>query len=327
MKTTLLSILCILAFQYGIAQNQNSIQAPTDTLLIVKETNLFQDTLWVMDSSQTYYALDWELYLSGDYKVLTRDDQGNKLTAINRLKDRYTGLFENNMLDSVTYFGEGDEVKSLKTYGWNVLDRRWMDNLYQLYDDNHKLLDSYDKSWNRSQFEYGTGNRTTNEYENELLISSVRSTLPSGSVVWEPTEKTTHIINESGLDSIRLLQKWNKDTEQWVIGFKYETYYIDSLNTIDYYDYIWDSTASHWLPANFTHQVSSENGLRDTTESYKWDSIGNNWKIYYQSAVLLNESHDILEFIRRYYDDQNNRFVNQMKVVFTYETLDQIIAE
>ena len=80
MKTTIISLICFITFQSGIAQNENAKQVTIDTLRIVKEKNYYQDTLWVMDSSQTYYSLDWELYLSGNYKVETRDDQGNKLT-------------------------------------------------------------------------------------------------------------------------------------------------------------------------------------------------------------------------------------------------------
>ncbi|PIQ26556.1 MAG: hypothetical protein COW63_17145 [Bacteroidetes bacterium CG18_big_fil_WC_8_21_14_2_50_41_14] len=319
MKTTIISLICFITFQSGIAQNENAKQVTIDTLRIVKEKNYYQDTLWVMDSSQTYYSLDWELYLSGNYKVETRDDQGNKLTAIKRIKDRYSELFENYSFDSVTYFGGSDKVKSLKTYGWNVLDSKWMDNVFQLYDENQQWLDSYDKSWNRSQFEYGTGHRTTNEYENEALVLSVKSTLSPRSEVWEPNERTIHILNESGMDSISLHQNWNMDTEQWDNYYKYESHYIDSLNTIDYYGYIWDSTASYWLPVNFTHQVSSENGLRDTTEVYKWDSIGNYWKMSFKSIALFNESNQILEIVNMFYDNEDTLWVNNKKMIYSYE--------
>lgn len=348
MKIIILCILVVITFQSATGQSQIPIINFIDTTFTIKEINTYEDTLWVMDSSHFYRSINHELQFSGKYNVLTRDEVGNKLTGLGKSLTNW-GEVVNSYLDSVTYFNGTSNIHHIVTSSWNYTYSSWVNNNYELYDDNLYLTEQYSKGWNMYQDQYLNGRRTTYNFDNGLRTSIIIYNYLPESNEWEPNEKQVNYYNETGKDSVQLKQKWNiynnqwenisidkafynvheKDslrlelrwnieTELWVNQIKNETFYIDSLNSIDFYRSNWDGVLNSWVNDVHIQSYDTEDEQMDSTTHYRWDITTDEWVFDRKAIVLYNETGKILEYISMLFDNQNSRWMNNMKLTYLY---------
>jgi len=318
MRKTIFYLLLLTVFQPVSGQSQMTIPTFNDSLQTVKERNFYQDTLWVMDSVYFYYSIDYDLQLTGIYKVLTRDERGNKLTALGTGK-RISGYFENSSLDSAVYFSGTNDVHYSKTYGWNSNDQQWMDNQYWLYDEDSNLIEYYDKGWNCYENEYGTGYRSINQYKNGLLQSSFRYSYLSDNDTWEPVERTFYEYNEYGKDTLTVIQRWHSGTGTWINEYKIRTYYNEKKNPGDLIWSEWDTLSQNWVYQGGAHYLYNADNLLSLIVYDAYNEQENQWHFYGKTIFSYNISGQVTERLYQLLD--SGEWVNRRKYVFDYEEL------
>ncbi len=314
MKKVLLSILFLACSQLVFGQEQFLF----DTIQTVKETNIYEDTLWVMDSSYAFKSYYGEMKLKEKYKVLSRDELGNKLTAIGISKRNFWDPFENAYLDSITYFDGTEDVQYEKTYIWNNINEKWMDSQFHLFNENQRLIEYYHKTWIAHENQYMYGYKANYEFEFDLLRSILRHKFLSESEGWETTHKAVYLKYGSGVDSTVLFYVWDTLNEQWKNRYKNKLFYDDGLQLIDIYYYNWDSTSSVWLKNERKQNVYNDNDQKDSSIFFQWDSIHSNWIPERKYTYKYNETDQLIEFKKSSYDLISDTWYNTTKTAYNY---------
>lgn len=318
MKKTIFYLLILTGFLPIFGQNQIPVPTFADSVQTMKERNLFQDTLWVMDSSHFYNAIDYDLQLTGIYKVLTRDVRGNKLTGLVTGR-RISDYFENYYLDSLFYFSGTNEVYYSKTYVWNSNDQKWMDNQYRLYDEDSNLIEYYDKKWNLYENRYGKGNQTIIQFESGLLVSVTYNHYMPESEMWQHDGKWIYSYNEYGKDTLFLSRKWHASNGTWINEYKIRTYYNEKMNPGDLIWSEWDTLSQNWVYQGGAHYFYNEDNLLNLIVYEAYNEQENQWRFYEKTVFSYNTSGQITE--RLYMLLYSGGWVNRRKTVFDYEEL------
>ncbi len=323
MKKVLFAFLSIWVYQFSFGQSQYPLVNTFDTIQHIREINSFADTLWVMDSSYSYSVIQNHQQLSCINKVLTRNEQGNKLTELSSCLNMYWGVFENSSLDSVSYYTGTNNVHIYKSFAWNNVDEIWMNSNYQLFDENLNLMEQYNKVWNNNELKYIGGNRIVNEYENNLLKTSTTYNYLPEMNLWEPKEKDIRYDNEFDKDSLLIQQKWNANLQQWVNQSKNEMMYNADTLLTDSYTYVWDSVLFTWVNGSHGCYHYLENTQPDTLVYFKWDSNETKWINYLKSFFVYNESGKITESVTEDFNAQSQNWENSSRIETIYNDLNQ----
>lgn len=314
MKTSLLLTSLIFAFLFTCAQNQISDSLTVNQTL--KQNRFIEDTLWVIDSSKFYSSINNNLQLTGNYKVLSRDKNGNPLTGISRRKIQYYN-FQNYYFDSVTYFST-NQVKVKKRLGWNILEQKWMDNKYSLYDNKGRILETYSKNWNVWENVYGdNGTKRLYSYDTAFTKEITDLYLPENNR-WIHLKQYFAFKKDTNNVVKTLSQIWDENSEHWVNELKQERHIIDDLNISDLYNYVWDNEQQIWVNYEFHHSVHYEQSGIDSIFVYLWNTQQNVWEKSRLSTIKLNEESKPVYYKQLVVDTSLNNWVNEYKAEFEY---------
>ncbi len=248
MKKLILVLVFQFIYQAFYAQNVNTELILPDSIKL-QERNFFEDTLWVMDSSHTYHLNygnygAWEM--TSTYTIKSRDEMGNKLTALRKQLNFSQQTYENSELDSVFYYAGTGELHRIKTLGWNSLDEVWMDNRFILNSPNGKFLESYSKGWNTRDNQYSSGSRLLNIFEGDMIsIVEYQHYVPENDG-WLPTRKTEYVYDDFGNISLSITTVWNNEAALWENQKKSVREYDELSNITDVYEYSWNADSSAW---------------------------------------------------------------------------------
>jgi len=245
MKKLILVLVFQFIYQAFYAQNVNTELILPDSLKL-QEMNFFEDTLWVMDSSHTYHYDYDVLRLTSTYTITSRDEMGNKTSALRKQLNFSQQTYENSELDSVFYYAGTGELHRIKTLGWNSLDEVWMDNRFILNSPNGKFLESYSKGWNTRDNQYSSGSRLLNIFEGDMIsIVEYQHYVPENDG-WLPTRKTEYVYDDFGNISLSITTVWNNEAALWENQKKSVREYDELSNITDVYEYSWNADSSAW---------------------------------------------------------------------------------
>ena len=287
MKT---SLLIFFAFTFLFTSAQNHISDSLIEKQDFKMTSLVEDTLWVMDSSEFYSTYNNSFQLMENYKVLNRDKNGNPLTGIARKRIPYLN-FQDNYLDSITYFNNTNQVQVKKRLGWNILEQKWMDNIYFLIDNKRRLLEAYSKHWDVVGNIYGEhGTRRTYTYDTSFTSQITDRYLPEDNS-WVHLKQYTAFNRDTNNIAISLTQTWDDGDQQWVNELKQVRHVFDDIRTTDLYNYVWDIEQQEWINSEYHHYVHNEQSGIDSSSVYLWNAQQNVWEKSRMSIYKLNHYH------------------------------------
>ena len=245
MKKLILVLVFQFVYQAFYAQNVNTELILPDSLKL-QEMNFFEDTTWVMDSSHTYHYDYDVLRLTSTYSIKSRDEMGNKTTALRKRLNFLQQTYEKSELDSVFYYAGTGELHSIKAFGWNSLDEIWMDNRFILNSPNGKFLESYSKGWNTRDNQYSSGSRLLNIFEGDMIsIVEYQHYVPENDG-WLPTRKTEYVYDDFGNISLSITTVWNNEAALWENQKKSVREYDELSNITDVYEYSWNADSSAW---------------------------------------------------------------------------------
>jgi len=321
MKKLILVLVFQFVYQAFYAQNVNTELILPDSLKL-QEMNFFEDTLWVMDSSHTYH-FDYDvLRVTSTYTIKSRDEMGNKLTALRKRLNFLQQTHENHELDSVFYYAGTGELHSIKTLGWNSLDEVWMDNRYRLIGPNGDLLESYSKGWSAYDNQYYSGSRLLNIFEDDLIsIIEYQQYVPENDG-WLPTRKTEYLYDDFGNISLSFTTVWNNETALWENQKKSVRQFDELSNITDVYEYSWNADSSVWDSAGHIQYSYNVDQQIDTLLIYNWSQEENKF-IYDRLSTYKYETSDIRsEMIIKEFNAALHKWQNSAKYEYHYNGLD-----
>lgn len=321
MKKLILVLVFQFIYQAFYAQNVNTELILPDSAKL-QERNFFDDTLWVMDSSYTYHLNYGALGLTSTYTIKSRDEMGNKTSALRKQLNFLQQTFEKSELDSVFYYAGTGELHSIKTFGWNSLDEIWMDNRFILNSPNGKFLESYSKGWNTRDNQYSSGSRLLNIFEGDLiLIVEYQQYVPENDD-WLPTRKTEYLYDDFGNISLSFTTVWNNETALWENQKKSVRQFDELSNISDVYEYSWNADSSVWDSAGHIQYSYNVDQQIDTLLIYNWSQEENKF-IYDRLSTYKYETSDIRsEMIVKEFNAALHKWQNSAKYEYHYSGLD-----
>lgn len=286
-----------------------------------QELNFFQDTLWVMDSSNSFQLISGELEFVGNYIVLTRDGLGNKLIGIGKYKYNLSEPLEKLSLDSMFYFNGTNDVEYSKSFSWNSNDDKWMKHMYSLFDEDGNILEHYVKNWNNYLNEYTYGSQSIAEYEDTLLIISTRNNYNPETDDWAHYAKNEFFYNDAGLDTLQIVSSWDTIHQKWMNQLKYQYLLTEDGNINELLGYTWNEDLGIWIFSYKQIFKMNNQGLTDTTLLLTWDTLQNNWVPQFRNSYFYNELGKESSHLTEINNLQDDSWENQY--LFKYEHVTQ----
>lgn len=318
MKRLTIPFFFILLSQSVFSQHDFSSLNNIDTLGILRSSNFYNDTLWVMDSSHSYGNNYNSFDLLGTYTVSSRDKNGNQLTGLRRHFNLTYQVFENRGLDSIFYFAESSDVQFEKSYTWNNVDEIWMDSEYREFNTEGRNIQSFYKYWSNNSEAYTGGRKYLTTYDDTLVLERIIQNFIPETGSWINEEKRVYARDHLMRDSLITKFVWNIDQEKWVSNSLYQFYFADLSRPEKVYTSVWDDEVGNWVYDKFTSYLYDENGNYDTVHIFKWSSVEENWKNDRLISLTYLESGQVHERITKVYIDSLNHWGNSIKHIFSY---------
>lgn len=305
MKKPIILFLLIIMTNIGFGQIKQELLSKHDSIAkLYQKNHVYLDTLWVLDSSLRYQILNNanELTLQRSYKVLDRNDYGNKLVSLDWAHEDfpYTTV-ENSVYDSLIYFN-GIDIKQQSSYVWNSVEQEWIYNLYAEYETDGLYQFIFNKRFSNSAQNYVFGSRYNYVNDDGKNMEIFSEDYIPETDTWQESLHRVYHYDQSGNDTLEIMYKW-KD-EGWGNYFTHHQYYESNLLVLSIYRRFIEETST-WQ--NFTKQYYSYTNLGqiDTIISKSWSTEENIWENYEKQIFSY---------------DLNNRLTNRLTMRFINST-------
>ncbi|MCF8381945.1 MAG: T9SS type A sorting domain-containing protein [Bacteroidales bacterium] len=331
MKIKNLSVFFLVAIVGSVIAQDiklSGMQTPTAFDCKSVESNFYLDTLWVSDSILTYRLNgDLGLLLHNTYKILTRNELGNKLTSTTVFNEEFPESKLNHLLDSTGYFN-GTDIKKLNSSIWIPELNEWRLKKLKIYEEANLLKKSMEKTFSASLQEFTWGDQYL--YENsagrkdvEIIEAYVKETDS-----WKPVTKIEHFYDNYDNDTLILTFRWKNN--MWVDSLKQKNFFLGDKDYQQYYftmngeDSIW-----HNLGARFLEYSAS--GLNTQIYEQTWDEEMTTWVDMYKVIITYDDEDRMINYLYLEYNSATQQLENSInnvinyvdgKTVYTYQNWD-----
>ncbi|MDP2721526.1 MAG: T9SS type A sorting domain-containing protein [Bacteroidales bacterium] len=319
MKQILILLLLAVIITSSYSQTKQQFDQKVDSILAINlQNHVRQDTLWVLDKSMTYQGLITKLERT--YEVLSRNEQGNALIAIDLVDEGYAAYSGNNTFDSIVYF-DGEQVEKKFSKVWNSYTQKWVENDYKEYEATGLVKERLSKGYIDYLSEYRYGYRDYYYNNSDRPDSSFTYSYLSVNDSWLPKAKTVYFYDDHGNDTLIWFYKWNES--QWQDSARLHQHFQNNMMVLAL-GYVFREYSHSW--GKYFQQSKSYNaaGLLDTLSMRFWDNNDNNWYDYSKKTYTYDNQNRIvhrLELLKKY----SPQMENDKNYFFEYNVDSEII--
>ncbi|MFA5418083.1 MAG: T9SS type A sorting domain-containing protein [Bacteroidales bacterium] len=296
---TLLILAVITISSYS--QNKKQFDQKVDSMIVMNRQNHnYLDTLWVLDSSVHFREilnLVDGLEYERTYKVLSRNEHGNLVSALDWANENlliYTG---NSVYDSLVYF-DGVQVKKQFSNAWNSVEKTWIDDGYEEYEAPGLLKEKFFKGFSDNAQQYFYGYRKSYDNSNGHLDTLFTYTYDQETGSWQTNEKTVLFCDAQNNDTLIITYKWV--TGGWEAKSKTQAFYEGNL-LMSFISYRPDTVSNTWQNLQMGFYSYNDAGLQESLTFRNWSVQDNSWYDYY---------------IENYTYDNQGRLTNTLVLIY-----------
>ncbi len=282
------------------SQTRQRFDRKVDSMLSInRQNNYHLDTLWVLDSSVHFRDIlhHDDIDYERTYKVLSRNEQGNLLSALDWANQYLMIYTDNSTYDSVIYF-DGVHVKKHVTNVWNSFESTWISDGYEEYESPELLKIKSFKGFSDIGQTYRNGYRKEYDNSNGHLDTLFTYTYDQESDSWLADEKQSLFCDGQSNDTLVITYEWAAGS--WEAISKTRIFFENNLS-VGYISYTYDTISNNWKNLRLGIYTYNNQGLQDTITIKYWSTENNSW---YESFQLIYT-----------YDDQC-RITNTLMLAF-----------
>jgi hypothetical protein len=281
--------------------------------------------MFIIDSTHNYlgntFGQDWFYYQR--YQVTDRDQWGNFLNAVTLEYDTIENIWVQHQKYQAAYF-DSVTTSLWDARVWDTKAVKWRLSDSIAYNTAGQPIISWYKVWSPLKFRFWRGQRITNVYDAEMLVSRNVQQFDTLSGNWKFDENFTYVYNEDGLLATELIKEWDSATQTWINYSDIQYLYNENLMIQSEVTRFWDEGKLWVNSSKFEYEYFEENNKLKQSTRFIWvNNFG--WDVTTRTLYGYDDNLRLVEALSQVWVEFENKWYNTAVYSYFYNSQGQRI--